>query len=218
VTSFLARMSACFRLARRYDELMAVARSIKHAAWSLDGSAQHAEPSAQDPFDLLCAARDHLELAVAYAGRGPVTPEVEQVAPEPEPELEPAVIPAPPDVETPRREPAGPPQFVTDLIEVSDMLLMAANSTALHGHETFEVLYRRLGAVLEKEGVRVIDWEDGRYDPTEQEIVEVRPTVDAGRDGVVCDTVRPGYAFGDRIMRVQKVVVHQHNKGAADAR
>lgn len=211
MTGMLERMSAGFRLAGDYDELVDLTRSIERAAGEL-GGVGHVASSRGDILEVLRSARERLELAQAELSRQPTRPELE---PEPDPPLRPE--PEPPAPLRPREQ-VEPSPAVMDLIDVSDMLLMAARSDGAHGRETFELLHRRLQTALEKDGLRLIESEDARFDPAEQEILEVRPTADSGRDGVVCQTVRPGYAIGDLIVRAQQVVVYRHEEGADDAR
>ena len=227
MTGLLTRIRVGLRLARDYDELIALAQSIERAAAELTGM-KDATPSRTDVLGALRVARECLdELAGVAATRTPVLPEWAQ---EPEHESEPpepvATEPSGATTEQPHPEPSKPPQrelpgpspAVMDLIGVRDMLLMAADSDGAHGRGTFELLHRRLGAALEKEGLRLIETEGARFDPAAQEILDVRPTADPGRDGIVCATVRPGYAIGDRILRVQQVVVYRHKEGVGDAR
>ena len=39
--------------------------------------------------------------------------------------------------------------------------------------------------------------------------MDVRFTTDAGQDECVCETVRPGYALGERVVRPQQVIVYR---------
>ncbi len=52
-------------------------------------------------------------------------------------------------------------------------------------------------------------WRDeGLFDDARQEIIETRATDDPSLDEHVCQTIRPGYALGERVLRAQQVVVY----------
>lgn len=102
--------------------------------------------------------------------------------------------------------------FLADLLEVADNLdraIDAARSSAsaeavLAG---VEMVRRQFLAKLEAIGVRRLEAEGARFDPSQHEAVTVVPTSDPAKDGVVVGTIAAGYAIGDEVLRPARVAV-----------
>lgn len=69
-----------------------------------------------------------------------------------------------------------------------------------------ELIYRKLQALLESEGVEPIPAMGEMFDPTVHEAVTFEH-VDGRREGEVIDVIEKGYRLGDRILRPAKVRV-----------
>ncbi len=69
-----------------------------------------------------------------------------------------------------------------------------------------ELIYRKLQALLESEGVEPIPAMGQMFDPTVHEAVTFEH-VDGRREGEVIDVIEQGYRLGDRILRPAKVRV-----------
>jgi molecular chaperone GrpE len=65
----------------------------------------------------------------------------------------------------------------------------------------------RFLATLAQHGVERISPEGQRFDPNEAEAMRVDPVEEAERDGIVTETLQPGYRLGKRIIRAAKVAV-----------
>jgi len=102
--------------------------------------------------------------------------------------------------------------FLADLLEVADNLdraIDAARSSAsaeavLAG---VEMVRRQFLGKLEAIGVRRLEAEGARFDPSQHEAVTVVPTSDPAQDGVIVGTIAPGYAIGDEVLRPARVAV-----------
>ena len=140
-------------------------------------------------------------------------PQPMPVAPQPPPVPEAArpvaraAEPAPVDRSGARGD-AEPSPAIMELITVCDMVALAARGDDGSAREMLAGLDRRLGRVFEKAGVRSLD-DRGPLDYLYQEIIETRPTADPDQDEVVCETVRRGYAVGDRVLRPQQVIAYR---------
>jgi len=72
----------------------------------------------------------------------------------------------------------------------------------------------RFLAALERAGVERLDPLGETFDPNSDEAVRVDPVDDAERDGVVTETLRPGFRLGDLVVRPAKVAVGRVASGA----
>jgi hypothetical protein len=202
------------RLARSYDELITLALEAERQARLLNGL-EGEGPRGASSNDVLAVLGSACALLQRAEGRAvgaalparlpePPAPLREPPArlpePEPRPEPEPASDPAP------VRHAARPPQAVTELIALRDMVTAASESDG--AAKALAAVGRKLGHVLEREGVRALE-DEGEFDYRFQEIVDVRRTADPGQDERVCETIRPGYALGERVLRPQQVVVYR---------
>jgi molecular chaperone GrpE len=77
------------------------------------------------------------------------------------------------------------------------------------------VIDRKLGSLLESEGVSVIDAGPGtRFDPREHDAIANVPGTDR-RDGEIVEEVRRGYRLRDRVLRPALVAVAEGGAGPA---
>jgi hypothetical protein len=140
---------------------------------------------------VLEAARSALA-EVGSAGAGSVAPERQPMDS------------APPD--------ANPSPLVMELIRLRDMVLAAGGDGAraeAADPGLVQALYRRLGQILEREGVTPLE-AGGPFDETCQEAVDTLPTDDPGRDEHIGVTIRPGYLLRGRLIRRQQVTVYMY--------
>ncbi len=70
----------------------------------------------------------------------------------------------------------------------------------------------RFLATLARHGVVRISPEGLPFDPNEAEALRVDPVDDAQKDGLVTETISPGYKLGDRVIRAARVAVASHKK------
>jgi len=101
-------------------------------------------------------------------------------------------------------------QLVKDLIGILDDFQCAlsideegSNKDFLKG---FELIYKNLLGMLEKEGLSIIKAEEEKFDPWMHEAVEMVPT-DEHPEHTVLSVIQPGYKFKDKILRPAKVRV-----------
>jgi molecular chaperone GrpE len=69
-----------------------------------------------------------------------------------------------------------------------------------------ELIYRQLGDILRKRGVRAIEALGADFDPHYHQAVSYEPA-DGRRDGEVIEEFRRGYMLGDRLLRPSMVKV-----------
>lgn len=75
--------------------------------------------------------------------------------------------------------------------------------------EGVELVYRKLGAALEKLGVEPIEAVGRPFDENEHEAMLQQPATDEEPAGTVLAELQPGYRRGDRVLRHARVVVAQ---------
>lgn len=131
---------------------------------------------------------------------------------EPEPEAEPewaAAVEKPEPVPEPAS--AVPEEIeldaIQELIAMRDMVLIPADGSG--ATQIQDALGRKLKRVIEKHGVRVLD-ATGAFDERVHTQLDVRSTDDPAQDEIVCETIRPGYVIGERVIRPQEVAVYQY--------
>lgn len=127
----------------------------------------------------------------------------------PEPSLA-ATLP----VEKPQPEPE-PTGAALELIKLRDYVLMANPEDLAVAHKILESLYRKLGQLLEKEGLTPLE-ATGAFNYERQQVVETEETDDPNLDEMVADTVRPGYSFNERLIRPQEVIVYTYTTSNSD--
>jgi hypothetical protein len=210
--SMIERVMTGLRLAGQTDEMRELALTAEREAHELNGlePAPRRRDGAPDGADIVEVLRSTcllLERAPRQAG-GAAAAEAVEAAPAPEPA---PVADKPPVAKTPAvAAPANgdPSEAITELIAVRDMVAVAAGGDPGAAQATLAALDRKLGRVLAKAGVRALD-ETGPIDYRYQEVLGFRRTDDPDRDELVCETVRPGYALGERILRPQQVVAYR---------
>ena len=210
----LDRWRSGMRLAREHDELRALAAQVEREARSLNGLRPQDGHGDDDLRDVLRTA----SLLLSRVARPHEGAEVPQPAADEQPAEPPAAaeLPASPAADTletapPQRATSAerePSRTVEELIAVRDMALVAGDGDDAAAKAALAALDRKLGRILEGEGVRILDG-DGAFDYRYQEVLDFRLTSDPEQDEAVCATVRPGYAIGERIIRPQQVVVYR---------
>jgi len=102
---------------------------------------------------------------------------------------------------------------VRRFLEVVDDLELALKNRPAEGDgaawaEGVELIYRKLNAILEAEGVKPIEATGEFFDPTLHEAIthEPHPEVESGR---IIAVVKQGYRLGDRVLRPAQVRVAQ---------
>ncbi|WP_414624810.1 hypothetical protein [Calothrix sp. CCY 0018] len=94
-----------------------------------------------------------------------------------------------------------------ELIKLRDSVLLVNTGDKTPNSEILEVLYQRLGKVLEKEGVDTLD-KAGKFNIEQQEVVSTKETDDPELNEVVSETIRPGYLFAGNLFRSQEVIIY----------
>lgn len=94
-----------------------------------------------------------------------------------------------------------------ELIDLRDWILLAKTGSNLPGSEIFNVLYQRLGKILEQEGVNTLEEQD-KFNYECQQIVSTKPTNDPDKNDMIAETIRPGYTFNNSIIRPQEVIIY----------
>jgi molecular chaperone GrpE (heat shock protein) len=113
----------------------------------------------------------------------------------------------------PVSQPAAGPEISSaakELIKLRDWVLLAKSGEIASPASVLEGLYRKLGQLLQKEGVTALE-AAGPFDEERQQIIETQPTEDPSQDNVVCDTVRPGYLFNGQLVRPQEVILYTYD-------
>ncbi|MCM3882770.1 nucleotide exchange factor GrpE [Frankia sp. R82] len=107
---------------------------------------------------------------------------------------------------------AEPPAVVHDLIAVADRLVDLTADEAIADPAAAAAFARwitqRVGTIIiHCELVWIAD--EGPFDSARHEAVASRPAPDAGQQGHIAETVRPGYLWRGQIVRPQQVVVYR---------
>ena len=124
--------------------------------------------------------------------------EAQHCAPEPEP-------PPPPPVVHAASDDSEPPGHAMDLIRLLDWLALAEDSGTPPG--VVKHLNREIGRILSRAGVVPVQ-ETGPFNPLRQQVIDTRPSEDPSLEDTVSSTVRPGYVFGDSLLRPQEVILY----------
>ena len=72
--------------------------------------------------------------------------------------------------------------------------------------EGIELIYRKLTAILESEGLQRIPAETELFDPNRHEAISLEDNADH-ESGEIIEVVQQGYTIGDRVLRPAKVRV-----------
>jgi hypothetical protein len=108
-------------------------------------------------------------------------------------------------------EPA-PSKTALELIKLRDWVLMAKTSGNPVNSEGLENFYKQLGRILGMEGITPIE-DQGVFDYNRQQIMDSRTTDDPALQDHICETVRPGYQFHEKLIRPQEVIVYVADGG-----
>ena len=108
-----------------------------------------------------------------------------------------------------------PSQTALELIKLRDYVLMANPDELAVAHRILESLYRKLGQMLEKEGLTPLEM-TGAFNYEQQQVVETQGTNDPSLDEIVSSTVRPGYLFNQKLVRPQEVIVYTYSVDASN--
>jgi molecular chaperone GrpE len=76
--------------------------------------------------------------------------------------------------------------------------------------EGVRLIYRKLKAVLEDQGLLEIEAEGKEFDPNLHEAVMCVE----GEEGKVCEEIQKGYKLGDRLLRPSRVKVGKEQDGS----
>jgi molecular chaperone GrpE len=109
-------------------------------------------------------------------------------------------------VELGRSREAAEGRFLQPLLY--DMILMLDRVEREPASPFSESVRIELLTLLEKYGLRRLSEEDGTFDPRVQEAVGRVPAPNPSLAGTVAETVRPGYAMGERLIRPRQVTVY----------
>lgn len=107
--------------------------------------------------------------------------------------------------------------FIDGLLPILDnfhfaFLHPAPNQESANYRIGFEMIYKNLKQLMQDEGVEeIFPQENEEFDPNLMEAVETQ-TDETKEDGVILNTVLPGYKFKDRLLRPASVVVNQKEK------
>ena len=96
---------------------------------------------------------------------------------------------------------------IKELIKLRDWVLLAKKNKTEGSPEVLSAIYQKLGQILEQEGVTVIE-ETGSFNYERQQVIATQVTNDPAQDDCICDTVRPGYLFQDKLIRPQEAIVY----------
>lgn len=70
-----------------------------------------------------------------------------------------------------------------------------------------ELIYKRFGEVMQREGVKIIEAKDAELDTDFHDAIAKFPIEDESKKGKVIDVVEKGYTLKDKVIRFAKVVV-----------
>ncbi len=96
-------------------------------------------------------------------------------------------------------------ETITRYLPILDDLERALKDRPAEGEgarwaEGIELIYRKLGALLEAEGIEAIPAKGERFDPTVHEALTLEETGEHS-EGTVIDVIQQGYRLGDRVLR-----------------
>jgi hypothetical protein len=140
-------------------------------------------------------------------------PEDSDLSDEVEPELTQAEVIAPErDKIVAEPEPSA---TAKDLIKLRDWLLLAQSDDTNVSSEVLREVYRKLGHILEKEAITTLE-ATGEFNYEQQQVLDTQITDDPAQDNQICNTIRPGYLFKNRLLRPQEVIVYIFTAVASD--
>jgi GrpE len=94
-----------------------------------------------------------------------------------------------------------------ELIDLRDWVLLAKTGSNASSPEVLEILYQRLGKILEQEDVTTLEEYD-QFNYERQQIISTKVTDDPEKNDTIAETIRPGYIFNDSIIRPQEVILY----------
>jgi molecular chaperone GrpE len=101
-------------------------------------------------------------------------------------------------------------QLIKDLLFVLDdfqtALATEKNGSTDNFMKGVELIYQNFYSMLEKEGLKIINETEEKFDPWKHEAVEMETTDDYPENTVI-DVIQPGYKFRDKVLRPAKVRV-----------
>ena len=201
-------------------ETMTLALEVEEQVRHLSGLSAHTAETS----DVTTVLRSTQQLLNRLIEQQTRSPKVEQRSPQPGPTDVVAVSglsqPMPTPIPTqessePQSQPTllkdpEPSRSALDLIKLRDYVLMASPGDLEVAHKVLESLYRKLGQMLEKEGLTPLEMA-GAFNYEQQQVVETQGTDDPNLDEMVSSTVRPGYLFNQKLIRPQEVIVYTYS-------
>jgi molecular chaperone GrpE len=105
--------------------------------------------------------------------------------------------------------------LVADMLEAWDDLEIALGHARPEGEaqplvEGLRIASKRFLAALERHGVSRMDLDGEPFDPNVAEAVRMDPVESEDRNGVVTETLRPGFRIDDHVVRPARVAVGRH--------
>ena len=100
-----------------------------------------------------------------------------------------------------------PSVIAKELIKLRDWVLLASTSESTASAESFQRIYKKLGQILVKDGVTLLE-NVGAYDYEKQQVIDTQITDDPSKNDQIYNTVRPGYIFNGKLIRPQEVIVY----------
>jgi molecular chaperone GrpE (heat shock protein) len=76
-------------------------------------------------------------------------------------------------------------------------------------HKLLTVLLKETAGIFEKNDIEILD-QKGTYDSSIQIVTDVKPTKDKELQDTVAETFRPGYRYGDVLIRPQEVILYSY--------
>ena len=94
-----------------------------------------------------------------------------------------------------------------DLIGLRDWVLLAKAGQSVNNPQVLDIIYQKLGEILEKEGVTTLE-ETGLVNYEKHQVISTQVTDDPKQNECICHTIRPGYLFRGELIRPQEVIVY----------
>jgi len=98
-----------------------------------------------------------------------------------------------------------------ELMRLRDWILLATSEEGKKKDKSkvLQVLYTKLGKILEKEGITSLE-ETGVCNYERHQVVSTQKTDNPNQDELIHETVRPGYLFHGSLIRPQEVIVYEY--------
>ena len=116
----------------------------------------------------------------------------------------------PPEITLEKAE-QKPSVTAQELMKLRDWILLATSEEGdkKNSPKVLQVLYKKLGKILEKEGITSLE-ETGVCNYERHQVVSTQETDDPNQDELIYETVRPGYLFQGSLIRPQEVIVYNY--------